>query len=96
VEGGGFCGIASPKLGLDLAEYDGLSLRVRGNGETFKINVKTIDQVRPDATCISGAESMICVNFRGSVGAGVRWLNAFLDFQCPLQLLSLWVPEGFP
>lgn len=45
VEGGGFCGIASPKMGLDLSEYDGLCLRVKGNGETYKFNIKTSDQV---------------------------------------------------
>ena len=45
VEGGGFCGVASPQMGLDLAEYDGLCLRVKGNGETFKLNIKTTDQV---------------------------------------------------
>ena len=46
-EGGGFCSIASPKEGMDLSDYDGLYLRVRGNGETLKVNVKTSDQVGP-------------------------------------------------
>jgi Complex I intermediate-associated protein 30 (CIA30) len=46
VENGGFCGVGSPKMGLDLSEYDGLCLRVRGGGETYKVNVKTTDQVR--------------------------------------------------
>ncbi|EFJ53199.1 hypothetical protein VOLCADRAFT_102805 [Volvox carteri f. nagariensis] len=44
VEGGGFCGARSNKLGLDLAGYDGVHLRLLGDGQTFKLNIKTIDQ----------------------------------------------------
>ena len=51
VEGGGFCGISSPQMGLALDEYDGVLLRVKGNGETFKLNVKTTDQVRIACMC---------------------------------------------
>eukprot|EP00892_Ulva_mutabilis_P007202 jgi/Ulvmu1/4854/UM020_0140.1 len=45
VEGGGFCGTASPDDSMDLSAYDGIALRVKGNGETFKFNIKTSDQV---------------------------------------------------
>lgn len=31
-------------LKLDLSAYDGLSLRVLGDGQTFKVNLKTADQ----------------------------------------------------
>lgn len=44
VEGGGFCGARTRKLGLDLSSYDGLKLRVRSDGQSFKFNIKTADQ----------------------------------------------------
>ncbi|KAF8071307.1 IP5P13 [Scenedesmus sp. PABB004] len=44
VEGGGFCGARTKGLGLDLSAYDGLQLRVKGDGQIFKFNVKTADQ----------------------------------------------------
>ncbi|GBF93005.1 hypothetical protein Rsub_05616 [Raphidocelis subcapitata] len=44
VEGGGFCGARTRKLGLDLSGFDGLQLRVKSDGQTFKLNVKTADQ----------------------------------------------------
>ena len=31
-------------LQLDLGEYDGISLQVLGDGQTFKVNLKTADQ----------------------------------------------------
>jgi len=42
VEGGGFCGARTRRLDLDLASFDGISLRVRGDGQTFKLNLKTV------------------------------------------------------
>lgn len=45
-EGGGFCGAASPGDSMDLSAYDGIALRVKGGGETFKLNIKTSDQAR--------------------------------------------------
>ncbi|GLC44733.1 hypothetical protein PLESTB_000970600 [Pleodorina starrii] len=44
VEGGGFCGSRTNKLNLNLGEYDGIHMRVLGDGQTFKLNIKTIDQ----------------------------------------------------
>eukprot|EP00878_Enallax_costatus_P001050 GHUV01001185.1.p1 GENE.GHUV01001185.1~~GHUV01001185.1.p1 ORF type:complete len:643 (+),score=165.16 GHUV01001185.1:143-2071(+) len=44
VEGGGFCGARTRTLNLNLSAYDGLQLRVKGDGQIFKINVKTADQ----------------------------------------------------
>ncbi|KIZ06137.1 hypothetical protein MNEG_1822 [Monoraphidium neglectum] len=44
VEGGGFCGARTRKLGLDLSQFDGLRMRVKGDGQTFKFNIKTADQ----------------------------------------------------
>ena len=41
-QGGGFCGARTRKLGLDLSRFDGLRLRVKGDGQTFKLNVKTV------------------------------------------------------
>ncbi|KAI8465804.1 MAG: complex I intermediate-associated protein 30-domain-containing protein [Monoraphidium minutum] len=43
-EGGGFCGARTRKLDLDLSRFDGLRMRVKSDGQTFKINVKTADQ----------------------------------------------------
>ncbi|KAG2502015.1 hypothetical protein HYH03_000510 [Edaphochlamys debaryana] len=44
IEGGGFCGSRTAKLDLDLGAYDGVHMRVKGDGQTFKMNIKTIDQ----------------------------------------------------
>eukprot|EP00879_Flechtneria_rotunda_P002013 GHRR01002190.1.p1 GENE.GHRR01002190.1~~GHRR01002190.1.p1 ORF type:complete len:439 (+),score=154.06 GHRR01002190.1:1582-2898(+) len=44
VEGGGFCGARTKSLNLDLSAYDGLQLRVKGDGQIFKFNIKTTDQ----------------------------------------------------
>ena len=46
VEGGGFCGARARRLDLDLASFDGISLRVRGDGQTFKLNLKTVRALR--------------------------------------------------
>lgn len=51
MQGGGFCGYRSTKLDLDLSAYDGLSLRVRSDGQIFKCNIKTLDQENvPEST----------------------------------------------
>ncbi|KAK9803244.1 hypothetical protein WJX73_009291 [Symbiochloris irregularis] len=44
VEGGGFCGCRIKDLGLNLSAYDGLSMQVLGDGQTFKVNLKTAYQ----------------------------------------------------
>ncbi|KAK9820647.1 hypothetical protein WJX81_005527 [Elliptochloris bilobata] len=51
-EGGGFCGTRTQgALDLDLGGYDGLALRVCGDGQTFKVNLKTADQANtPEET----------------------------------------------
>ncbi|KAL3135711.1 hypothetical protein ABBQ38_006182 [Trebouxia sp. C0009 RCD-2024] len=50
-EGGGFCGARTKMLNLDLHRYDGISLRVKGDGQTFKFNLKTADQMNvPEST----------------------------------------------
>jgi hypothetical protein len=41
LEGGGFCGCRADGLGLDLSGFDGLALRVRGDGQRYKLNLKT-------------------------------------------------------
>lgn len=41
-QGGGFCGSRTKKLDLDLSAYDGLQLRVKGDGQIFKFNIKTV------------------------------------------------------
>ena len=51
LEGGGFCGARSYEKGvIDLSAYDGISLRVRGSGETLKLNIKTADLNEPEDT----------------------------------------------
>lgn len=45
VEGGGFCGTRTVSAEMDLSSFDGIALRVRSDGQTFKLNVKTVDQL---------------------------------------------------
>ena len=40
-DGGGFCGCRCDGLALDLTAADGLSLRLRGDGQRYKLNLKT-------------------------------------------------------
>ncbi|GMH41098.1 hypothetical protein BSKO_09008 [Bryopsis sp. KO-2023] len=45
VEGGGFCGHRTVSLDVeDLSDYDGIAMRVKGDGQIFKINVKSKPQ----------------------------------------------------
>ena len=41
-EGGGFCGQRTESQDLNLGSYDGIRLRVRGDGQTYKLNLKTV------------------------------------------------------
>jgi hypothetical protein len=41
-QGGGFCGARTKPLNLDLSAYDGLQMRVKGDGQIFKFNIKTV------------------------------------------------------
>lgn len=52
IEGGGFCGARTKKLdNCDLSAYDGVTLRVKGDGSIFKMNIKTTDQLdSPEST----------------------------------------------
>ena len=51
VEGGGFCGCRCDGLALDLGAYDGLTLRVRGDGQRYKVNLKTAaNDGKPEST----------------------------------------------
>jgi hypothetical protein len=40
---GGFCGTRASDVKADLKGYDGLRLRVMGDGNRYKLNLKTID-----------------------------------------------------
>lgn len=42
VEGGGFCGARTLPMQLDLSGYDGVTMRISGDGQTFKLNIKTV------------------------------------------------------
>ncbi|KAG1657278.1 hypothetical protein FOA52_005472 [Chlamydomonas sp. UWO 241] len=49
--GGGFCGARTVTLPNDLSACDGLAMRVRGDGSTFKFNIKTTEQLAsPEST----------------------------------------------
>ena len=50
VEGGGFCGARTKPVSYDLSDYDGILLRVKGDGRTLKLNVKTADFSEPEDT----------------------------------------------
>lgn len=43
-QGGGFCGTRTKPLNLDLSAYDGLQMRVKGDGQIFKFNIKTVSK----------------------------------------------------
>ena len=41
-EGGGFCGARTASRDWDLGGAAGIRLRVRGDGQTYKLNLKTV------------------------------------------------------
>lgn len=45
VEGGGFCGARTLPTQIDLSEYDGVSLRVKADGQILKLNIKTVSKI---------------------------------------------------
>lgn len=50
-DGGGFCGARTKMLDLSLQRFDGIALRVKGDGQTYKFNLKTADQMNvPEST----------------------------------------------
>lgn len=50
-DGGGFCGARTQMLDLNLQRFDGISLRVKADGQTYKFNLKTADQMNvPEST----------------------------------------------
>lgn len=50
-DGGGFCGTRTSSQDWDLGDYDGVQLRVRGDGQTYKMNLKTAEQEEsPEST----------------------------------------------
>lgn len=57
-QGGGFCGSRTKPLAqADWSDYDGLALRVKGDGQIFKLNIKTEEQVR----AVRGHAGVLCV-----------------------------------
>jgi len=50
-EGGGFCGTRAKDLDVNLSEWDGIRIKVRGDGSRFKMNFKApIFADRPEST----------------------------------------------
>lgn len=65
LQGGGFCG-ARQKLrtALDLSSFDGVALRVKGDGSIFKLNIKTTDQLdMPESTYQVRGMDWVCVAY---------------------------------
>jgi hypothetical protein len=55
VEGGGFCGARTLPEAMDLSTYDGVSLRVSGGGQTFKVSGSLASSGRPPQPAICTA-----------------------------------------
>jgi len=69
VEGGGFCGARTYPTPMDLSKYDGVSLRVKGDGQTLKLNIKTDTFKEPEDT------------YQATFDVGVgNWTNVFLPW----------------
>ncbi|KAL4536080.1 hypothetical protein Ndes2437B_g05513 [Nannochloris sp. 'desiccata'] len=70
VEGGGFCGARTYPTAMDLSKYDGVSLRVKGDGQTLKLNIKTDTFSEPEDT------------YQGTFDVGVNgdWTTVFLPW----------------
>jgi hypothetical protein len=49
VEDGGFCGTRASDLNLDLSGFDGIRLRVQGDGNRYKLNLKTNEREAPES-----------------------------------------------
>jgi len=57
--GGGFCGTRSMQLDRDLSKFDGISLRVKGDGQRYKLNLKTsYNAAMPEYTYQAGFDTV--------------------------------------
>lgn len=64
-EGGGFCGTRTASRDWGLGGSAGIQLRVRGDGQTFKLNLKTVRATACHGTCLPvGARVMKLHRFR--------------------------------
>lgn len=75
LDGGGFCGCRRDGMSINLAGYDGLTLRVRGDGSRFKLNVKTaLNDGKSESTyqgvfeTVAGEWADVRIRFKDFVG----------------------------
>lgn len=66
LEGGGFCGTRASNVNADLSGYDGIRLRVKGDGNRYKLNLRTADAESSEniyqVRCgVGGAGGLVCV-----------------------------------
>jgi Complex I intermediate-associated protein 30 (CIA30) len=82
-EGGGFCGQRTESRDLDLGSYEGIRLRVRGNGQTFKLNLKTVivsaGNARRHAFPVMSAAHAISLHMHAAAGGVQRTLFVCVD-----------------
>lgn len=87
VEGGGFCGARTLPLQMDLSAFDGVALRVRSDGRTLKLNIKTDTFSEPEDTYQATFET----------AEGGDWTNVFIPWHefVPVKRARS-VPNGPP
>lgn len=87
IEGGGFCGTRTLPLQLDLSEYDGIALRVRGRGRALKLNIKTDTFSEPEDTYQAAFDT----------ADGEDWTSVFIPWHefIPVKRAKT-VPSGPP
>jgi len=87
IEGGGFCGARTSPVELDLSGYDGIALRVKGDGQTLKLNIKTDTFSEPEDTYQASFDT----------SEGGDWVNVFIPWHefVPVKRARS-VPNGPP
>jgi len=88
LEGGGFCGQRTkPLVQGDWSAYDGVAMRVFGDGQIYKFNIKTVDQ-------LDSPESTYQTTFDTTEG---QWEDVFLPWHnfVPVKRAQS-DPEGLP
>lgn len=60
MQDGGFCGHRASGLNMDLTGYDGLRLRIKGDGNRYKLNLKTTDAMYQAPECVYQVRFLMC------------------------------------
>jgi len=88
VEGGGFCGARGDMDEIALRDWDGIRLKVKGDGNRYKLNLRT--------KLKNGEEVLYQTSFETIRGEGSIWQDIFLPFEAFIPVVRNSVQYNIP